>query len=204
MRDDDINWPHLRPAKKIKEPSFAQLIDWLADMNKTCRCDGGNTMGCAACVAERHIKELGGEKAARQLLVPKDQRQKPYPGVKLSAEMKKDAGPHVKWICHGQYAHVAGAPCVQCGTAVVAPSRAWMLQMIGSDREGWLIRFVKGDPKPGQLVHYSDIGPINSLYVAGPTDTSNAERIKKAILEWTKTGAMVEWVLSNRAPETLK
>lgn len=204
MRDDDINWPHLRP--RVKKLSFAQLVEWLVDADQSCRCDGGNTMGCAACVAERHIKELGGEKAARALLGEKanPKPRKAYPGVKLSEEMKQDAKPRVKWICHGKYAHVAGEPCVQCGTLVVAPSRAWMLQMIGSDREGWLIRFVKGDPKPGQLVHYSDIGPINSLYVAGPTDTSNAERIKAAILEWAKTGAMVEWVLSNRAPETLK
>lgn len=32
------------------------LRETVADAARSCRCDGGNTMGCGACVAERRLK----------------------------------------------------------------------------------------------------------------------------------------------------
>jgi hypothetical protein len=46
------------PARK-KSPSPEQILEWLKDAERCCRCDGGNTMGCAACVAERNLRKLG-------------------------------------------------------------------------------------------------------------------------------------------------
>lgn len=42
----------------IKRPTLEQLRALVAESEKSCRCDGGNTMGCSACVATRKLRGM--------------------------------------------------------------------------------------------------------------------------------------------------
>lgn len=47
-----------KEVKQIKRESEEYIAQVLYTSQQACKCDGGNTTGCSACVAEREVKRL--------------------------------------------------------------------------------------------------------------------------------------------------
>lgn len=91
------------------------------EAGKPCRCDGG-CAPCAACIAAKKLSDYGKEDRNRRQSGPRiSDIVRAVDNVTLgrfsSAHPNEANTPKfapVKWIMHGDYAHVAGQPCAQC------------------------------------------------------------------------------------------